>query len=345
MEYVVNGKTIAAELDDILHSSVAFLFAPLNTIFGVNFYKWSIWPTHILLRRRIRNLKRVLLQALQEKKQQFAQEKPTQPNVLYEILQFQAQDKENPITDLEIVDQFINLWGDGFVTTGHALLMMVYNLAIHPELKSNIDFEISKFYDAAPLIGDNLKQMKYIEAFINESLRFFHPVPVLLFREALVDHTLGGNFVIRKGTIVTVNSIYENFNPKFHDDAETFSPDRWLNPMSKENKADPDSFIPFSVGPRKCISFVSNSAPAEVKIMLCEFIKNFDMKVVEGYKLVLSLSAFTRSFCYEPLFPLKFDLTPKIAEEKQQPINLGETKVIGNLTELENEGIQRRTVL
>jgi len=258
------------------------------------------------------------------------------------MLQFQEQNKENPITDMDIVDQFINLWGDGFAMTGHALLMMMYNLAMHPELKKDIDCEISKYYETADLTSENLKEMRYLEAFINESLRFFHPAPVLLFREALADHALGGNFMIRKGTIVTVNAIYANFNPKFHDDPETFSPDRWLNPMSKENRVDPSSFIPWSAGPRKCIGFVSNIAPAEIKIMLSEFIKNFDLKVVDGFKLVLSWSAFTRSFCYEPLYPMKFDLTPKIKKEKH--INVGEAKGIQRLTKPKSEGIQRRTV-
>ena len=62
------------------------------------------------------------------------------------------------------------------------------------------------------------------------------------------------------------------------EDAHSFRPERWLeNPDVKRH---PFSFIPFSAGARNCIG--QRFAMTELRIVVCELIKNFEFSLSHG---------------------------------------------------------------
>lgn len=61
----------------------------------------------------------------------------------------------------------------------------------------------------------------------------------------------------------------------FHDPL-SFKPDRWLSTDGSLHHA----FVPFSVGPRKCIGM--NLAELELRIWLAAFFKRFTVKLDES---------------------------------------------------------------
>lgn len=75
---------------------------------------------------------------------------------------------------------------------------------------------------------EDLANLDYTTAFINETLRFAGPVPVSVPRIAIKDHQLGGKLNIRKGTGVTTIFAANNFNPEYFEDPHIFRPERFM---------------------------------------------------------------------------------------------------------------------
>jgi len=143
--------------------------------------------------------------------------------------------------------------------------------------------------------------MDYLTSAVKETLRIATPVPWILMRDSLEDHSVG-DIKIKKGTLVKCEFFPSFYSTKYFEDPEEFKPERW---MDAQNKIDPYAFIPFSAGSRNCIG--QHLAILEAKIIISEFLEKFDYKLTEGYQMRTGLR-----FLYEPLDPLKLILTPKV---------------------------------
>lgn len=138
---------------------------------------------------------------------------------------------------------------------------MLWELPRHPTILSTLHSEILSVCGSAPPTYEDLKNMKYFRAVVNESQRLYPIVP-MNNREALVDTILprgGGEdesqpVLIPKGSHVGWHMFsMQRRKDLFGDDADVFRPERWLEPGFRPGWA----FVPFSGGPRVCIGQVS----------------------------------------------------------------------------------------
>lgn len=220
------------------------------------------------------------------------------------LLETQKSQSENDrFTDEDIINEFITFFLAGMDTTGHLITMTLYMLLQHPEVCGPLQKEIDSIYSKNNLVTiDELNQMDYLQALLKETLRLYTPVPLIFPRVAQEDHELG-DLKIKKGTSVRPTSLYNQSNPKYFDEPEKFKPERWLN--RKDTDLSSYAFIPFSAGARNCIG--QHMAMIEAKIIICEFLKLFNHKVVpENYELELGFN-----FLYGPKNKMYMDLELK----------------------------------
>ena len=98
----------------------------------------------------------------------------------------------------------------GFFTTAHTLSSLMYHLAKNPDVQDNILEEIREVLDANAqdkINHDNIKDMHYLEAAINETLRMNAPISEH-DRTCTADCEIRG-MKIKKGTRIQVNSYGE----------------------------------------------------------------------------------------------------------------------------------------
>ncbi|QPG99328.1 hypothetical protein C2857_001495 [Epichloe festucae Fl1] len=162
-----------------------------------------------------------------------------------------------------IRDQIVAVLLAGRDTTAGTLSWAVYELARHPECLAKLRREILDIVGPTrPPTYEHLKNMPYLKAIINETLRLYPSVPFNV-RVALKDCTLprgGGadgseplpvlkNTKIGWSTLVMQRrpDIYPPVSDTFADPA-VFSPERWAHWHPK-----PHEYIPFNSGPRICI--------------------------------------------------------------------------------------------
>lgn len=206
-------------------------------------------------------------------------------------------------------DQIVAVLLAGRDTTSATLSFTLYELARHPEIVARLRREIfATVGPDNPPTYRNLKDMSYLKAVVNETLRLYPAVPYNT-RVALRDTSLprGGGpdgsqpVGILKGTIMAYSTyvmqrrpdLYPPVSEKFADVSE-FSPERWevWHPKGHE-------YVPFNAGPRICVG--QQFALTEMAYVLCRMFQRYER--VEG--------RMSPSFAEKPV--LKTDLTVKPA--------------------------------
>ncbi|KAH6667491.1 cytochrome P450, partial [Halenospora varia] len=152
-------------------------------------------------------------------------------------------------------DQIVSVLFASRDTTASALSWTFYELARNPHVMEKLQHELiaTVGLDTAPTYAQ-LKEMKYLQNIINETLSLYPSVPYNI-RQALHPTTLPhGNasdpsqpIGILKDTPIIYSPLVLHRQSTHFPDPETFNPDRWAK------AAKPWTYIPFNGGPRTCI--------------------------------------------------------------------------------------------
>ncbi|XP_069132182.1 cytochrome P450 3A29-like isoform X2 [Argopecten irradians] len=163
----------------------------------------------------------------------------------------------------------------GYETTTIALSMACYYLSIHPEYQDKLRQEISDTIGSSTLTYENVRQVKYLEMVINETLRI-NPPAAMTDRLCLKDTVLKG-IKIPAGMTVSIPIYCVHHDPDNWEDPDKFIPERFANDY------DPLTFLPFGYGPRNCVGM--RLALMELKMSLSKIIRNFRMAVCSETKI------------------------------------------------------------
>jgi cytochrome P450 len=186
-------------------------------------------------------------------------------------------------------DQIVAILLAGRDTTASTLSWVMYEISRRPEIVAKLRQEILEVVgaDATPTF-ENLKNMPYLKAVLNETLRLYPVVPFNV-RLALHDTTLpygGGKdgsepLPVLKDTPIGYSTLVMQRRPELYPpvsetfaDPAVFSPERWATWHPK-----PHHYIPFNAGPRICIG--QQFALTEMSYVLVRLFQRYDR--VESY--------------------------------------------------------------
>ncbi|QKX61431.1 uncharacterized protein TRUGW13939_08579 [Talaromyces rugulosus] len=191
----------------------------------------------------------------------------------------EAQQKSQSV----LRDQIVGVLLAGRDTTAATLSWALYELSRQPEAVALLRSEILQTVGSDAPTYDQLKNMPYLKALLNETLRIYPAVPYNV-RVALEDTTLpygGGSdgsepIAILKNTKIAYSTLilhrrrdlYPATSEKFADPT-IFSPDRW-----QHWHPNPHDYIPFNAGPRICVG--QQFALTEMPYVLCRLFQRFE---------------------------------------------------------------------
>ncbi|KAF8350986.1 cytochrome P450 [Amanita rubescens] len=165
-------------------------------------------------------------------------------------------------TDDQIVlrDETLNILLAGRDTTANTITYAAYLLAEHPKVLEQLRKEVLETVgETRRPTYDDVKNMKYMRAVINETLRLFPAVPFNMraTTTATVWPSKDGErpFYIPANT-KTPYSVFLMHRRKdlWGPDAESFDPDRFLDDRQRKYLTpNPFIFLPFNAGPRICL--------------------------------------------------------------------------------------------
>lgn len=192
-------------------------------------------------------------------------------------------------TEDEMVAQAFLFFLAGFDTSSTVMSFATYEIMLNPEIQERLFEEVRAMHEAngGRLTYENIKELKYLDMVVSETLRMWTPFPVfdrlctktLEYDDGQLKHTF------EKGTALWLNVAGIHNNPKYYPNPRKFDPERF----NEENrrKINPDTYLAFGSGPRACIG--SRFALMEVKIMLFYLVLNFELVVIERTQIPLQM--------------------------------------------------------
>ncbi|KAF0329915.1 hypothetical protein GQ607_002682 [Colletotrichum asianum] len=194
----------------------------------------------------------------------------------------------------------------GSETTATALSGAIYMLTTHPAILKTLAEEIRcAFTSESEMNSINTAHLPYLQAVLEETLRFFPPAPNALPRITPPE----GNLVLGKrvpgNTVLSVPHWAMYHSSSNFSRPDEFIPNRWLDdPQFASDRK--ECMNVFSFGPRNCIG--KNLAYVEMRMFLARVIWNFDIELAAESMDWLQKG---RSFSVWAKHPLMVHLTPR----------------------------------
>ncbi|EUC55205.1 cytochrome P450 family monooxygenase pc-3 [Rhizoctonia solani AG-3 Rhs1AP] len=170
--------------------------------------------------------------------------------------------------DISVIkDELINILIAARDTTAATLTFAVYILAGNPQIMTKLRDEVlGRLGTSNHPTPNDFKEMKYLRALLNETLRLFPPVPIneRTAMKSTVLHSGGKKYYVPAGATMPYSVLHMHRRKDlWGPDAEEFDPERWLDErLNKYLTPNPFIFLPFNAGPRICIGqqFAYNEA-------------------------------------------------------------------------------------
>eukprot|EP00753_Platysulcus_tardus_P021321 PLAT8822.1.p1 GENE.PLAT8822.1~~PLAT8822.1.p1 ORF type:complete len:492 (-),score=157.76 PLAT8822.1:81-1418(-) len=177
------------------------------------------------------------------------------------------------MTEAEMTDNVLTFMVAGHETTATLLTWAFYALDKNPRVQDKLRAELMDAFggDAErEVTWEELKSLSYLEAFFQELLRRYPPVPVTS-RLPLRDDELCG-YHVPAGTPVFICPYAIHHNDKVWPDPFDFRPERFI----EKPRPAPYTLLPFLAGDRSCIG--SRFAMMEAKMALITLLPHLRMR-------------------------------------------------------------------
>lgn len=160
---------------------------------------------------------------------------------------FEAHDeKGHKLSKREIRNEAIVIFMAGHETTANTLAWAWYLMSQSPRVRRKFLAEIDT--NGAPAGLQDVNELTFTRAIIEETLRLYPPVPIL-GRQALADARIGTT-QIKKGALVLVSPFMLHRKEKLFGMPDHFIPERFDGRLAP--RPEKYEYIPFAVGPRIC---------------------------------------------------------------------------------------------
>nr|APA31876.1 cytochrome p450 00951 [Brachionus plicatilis] len=192
-------------------------------------------------------------------------------------LLLKAKREDPTITFDDIREEVDTFMFEGHDTTAAAASWACQLIGSHPHVQKKLHEEIDSVLGESdrPLNNDDLKELKYLDLVIKETLRLFPSVPY--FGRVISEDCDIDGFKILKGETAVIVAYMIHRDEKYYPDPEKFDPERFLPENSKDRH--PYAYIPFSAGRRNCIG--QRFAQMEEKVLLANILRYFDITSVK----------------------------------------------------------------
>ena len=162
----------------------------------------------------------------------------------------------------------------GSVTTAIAIQNAIYLILRHPSVLEKLREEIDSVAesDEAVISYDKVKDLPYLRACLDESLRLFPPTSFGLPRKTPPGGCMIADDFIPANVQVSISSYVAHRDEKTFADACQFRPERWLGSDGKQLQP---FFITFSAGARGCIG--RNISYLEQTMLVASLLHRYEM--------------------------------------------------------------------
>ncbi|KAK0461977.1 cytochrome P450 monooxygenase pc-bph [Desarmillaria tabescens] len=198
----------------------------------------------------------------------------TQGDAMDLVGRFLQRQKHQTFEQEPLIVEVLTMLVAGSDTTRNSIAAAIYYISRSPEIQAKLRAELDAHIPGNHSVSfEDVQQLPYLDACINETLRMYSAVPGSLPRVVPEGGmSISGHDIVAGATVgVHIYSLHHDPTVWGHD-ADTFSPDRWLEIDTEVMRR---AFKPFSDGPAACIG--KTLAMVQLHIALASVFKRFEI--------------------------------------------------------------------
>jgi cytochrome P450 len=162
-------------------------------------------------------------------------------------LLLEARDADGrPMTDKELRDELVTALAAGHETTATALCWAFERILSAPRVHERLVAEVDSISNGALPQPEQIMKLEYLDATMRETLRLRPILPVV--GRVLMEPTTIGGVPLDRGTAVAACIYLAHRNGDSYRDPDEFLPERFV-----DVKEDPNAWLPFGGGIRRCL--------------------------------------------------------------------------------------------
>jgi cytochrome P450 len=234
-------------------------------------------PKNRSLRAARAALDRVVLRMIAERRQRGGEGS----DLLGMLMSARDEETGEAMSDAQLRDEVMTIFLAGHETTANALTWTLYLLSRHPDIRRRLQHEIAEALQGRVPTAADLPRLGYALAVVQESMRLYPPV-WLLMRRCERDDVIAG-YRIPAHTFVAVSPFIIHRDPSLFENPEGFDPDRFLG--ERAGQIPRFGYLPFSAGTRVCIG--NSFALMEAQLVLAAIVQRFRLDLVSGHRVEL----------------------------------------------------------
>ncbi|WVZ68123.1 hypothetical protein U9M48_017104 [Paspalum notatum var. saurae] len=197
-------------------------------------------------------------------------------------------------TDTFINGLVANLLGAGTETTSTTMEWAMALLLNHPAVMKKAQEEIDSNVGMGRLLDKNdLPHLPYLHCIINETLRLYPALPMLLAHESSTDCKIHG-YDVPAGSMILVNAYAIHRDPAIWEHPEEFRPERF-----EHGRAEGKFMMPFGKGRRGCPG--ENLAMRTMGLVLGVLLQFFDWTRIGDAEVDMTTAAGNVMYKADPL--------------------------------------------
>lgn len=149
----------------------------------------------------------------------------------------------------ELRDSVMTLLHAGHETVMLSILWTLYLLGRNVNVREKLEGTIEEVLGENPPTMETLKNLRYAEMVVKESMRLYPPAPAMS-RTNLEKETIG-DLILPAGSFLNVMIWYIHMHPEYWPQPDVFDPERFSNSTSTGRIG--QAYLPFAVGGHRCI--------------------------------------------------------------------------------------------
>jgi len=257
------GKALTVLLHQVIRRTTVLLKLP----------SWAPTPSHFILNRARSQLDRVVTKVVEERRRAGGGGE----DLLGMLMSARDEETGQSMSNEQLRDEVMTIFLAGHETTANALTWTLYLLSHHPEIRARLEREVDAALGGRVPGFVDLPKLTYPLAVVQEAMRLYPPV-ALLMRRAEKEDSIGG-YRIPNQVFVAVSPYVTHRDPTVFPNPESFEPDRFVGERAASIPR--FAYLPFSSGPRICIG--NNFALMEAQLVLSMIVQRYRLDLVRGH--------------------------------------------------------------
>jgi cytochrome P450 len=197
-------------------------------------------------------------------------------DLLWRLVNARDRDTGVGLGVAELHDEILTL-GATSATSLRPLPWIWYLLATHPAAEAKLHAELDQVLGGRrPAVGD-LAKLVYLRQVLDETMRLYPPLPIMMFRTAIADDIVCGRRIPRR-SIVGIFPWVVHRHRQLWRDADRFDPERFAPAEAAARSR--YAYLPFAAGPHVCVG--ASMALLQLIVAVAVLAQRFRFRLVPG---------------------------------------------------------------